>query len=106
MKNKRPLALLACALVVVGSMSFAAFADHDRGKEGKIAGIDKKTMSFVVQGDEGDQWTLFWAEGTKLQGDLKVDELTAGQRVRFDYEERDGKKWVTKLERIESPPER
>ena len=102
MKNKLPLALLVSTLLVVGSLSFV-FAEHEKAKEGTVVGIDKKAMTFVVRGDQGDQWTLYWAEGTKLQGDLKVEELTEGLRVRFEYEERSGKNWVTKLDRIPSP---
>jgi hypothetical protein len=103
MKKRQPLALLVCAVLAVGSLSFVAFADHDKAKEGTVVGIDKKAMTFVVRGDEGDQWTLYWSEDTKLRGDLKVEELAEGLRVRFDYEERDGKNWVTKLERMPSP---
>ena len=71
----------------------------DRPHEGKIVNVDPTAMVMTVQGEEGDQWTLYWTETTKLKGDVTATELKAGDSVHFDFVEKDGKMWVTELRR-------
>ena len=59
--------------------------------------MDGKVL--VVQGEEGDQWQLYWTETTKCKGDVLVTELKPGDSIHFDYVEKDGKMWVTELRR-------
>jgi hypothetical protein len=94
MKSTRILVSIA-ALVLALCVSAVAADKH----EGKIVSIDPAAQSMVVQGKGGDQWTLFWTETTKWEDNLTVGELKAGDEVEFDYVERDGKMWITKLDR-------
>ena len=71
----------------------------DRPHEGKSVNVDPTAMVMTVQGEDGDQWTLYWTETTKLKGDVTATELKAGDSVHFDFVEKDGKMWVTELRR-------
>jgi hypothetical protein len=82
--------LLACALPLLAD---------DRPDEGKITAIDFDQRMMVVQGEDGDQWMLYWTETTKLKNDLTVSELKPGDSVHFDYVERADKKFLTELRR-------
>jgi len=86
---------LAAFLLVVCAAAYAG----DRPHEGKITRIDPDVRVMTIQGENGDQWDLYWTETTKLKGDVTVQELREGDSVHFDYVERDGKKWVTELRR-------
>lgn len=86
---------LAAFLLVVTAAAYAA----DRPHEGKITRLDPDMRVMTVQGENGDQWDLYWTETTKLKGDVTIPELREGDSVHFDYIERDGKKWVTELHR-------
>jgi Cu/Ag efflux protein CusF len=93
--RKKVLVSIATLLLVVAA---AAYADK-RPHEGKIARVDMDGKVLVVQGEEGDQWQLYWTETTKLKGDVLVTELKPGDSIHFDYIEKDGKMWVTELRR-------
>ena len=93
---KMKASLLATALLLVSS--FALLADR-RPHEGKVTDINLDGRMMVVQGETGDQWTLYWTETTKLKGDLAVTDLKQGDSIHFDYVERDGKMFVTELRR-------
>jgi hypothetical protein len=97
--NKKRIAALVCAFALLVAGSFA-FAD-DRPHDGKIISIDKQAMSMVVQGEKNDQWTLYWTETSKLKGDVTIPELKVGDKVHFEYAEKDGKMWLTELKRTE-----
>ena len=73
--------------------------DKDHPHEGKVVNVDPTAMTMTVQGEKGDQWTLYWTETTKLKGDVTATELKPGDSVHFDYVEKDGKMWVTELRR-------
>ena len=93
--------MLALGLVLgLGGVGLA-MADDNRPHEGKIIKIDKDLMMLSVQGDKDDQWTLYWTETTKLKGDLTVEEVKVGDKVHFDYTEKDGKMWLTELKRTD-----
>ena len=82
--------LLACALPLLAD---------DRPDEGKITAIDFDQRMMVVQGEDGDQWILYWNESTQLKNDLVVGELKPGDSVDFEFVERTGKKFLTELKR-------
>jgi len=93
--------MLALGLVLgLGGLGLAS-ADDNRPHEGKVINIDKNLMMLSVQGDKDDQWTLYWTETTKLKGDLTVEEVKVGDKVHFDYTEKDGKMWLTELKRTD-----
>jgi hypothetical protein len=63
--------------------------------------LDTEGMVLSVKGDKDDEWTLYWTETTKLKGDLTVQELKVGDKIKFDYVEKDGKMWLTELKRTD-----
>ncbi len=93
---KAKLSLLVATLFLVSS---AALFAEDRPHEGKIVGIDTVQRMMLVQGEKGDQWTLYWTETTKLKDGLTFPELKAGDSIKFDYMEKDGKMWISELHR-------
>ena len=95
MKTTR-IAVAFAALMLALCVSARA---KDRPHEGEIVNVDPTAMVMTVQGEEGDQWTLYWTETTKLKGDVTATELKPGDSVHFDYVEKDGKMWVTELRR-------
>ncbi len=97
MKTTRILGLVAVLLMAF----FVAAYAGDRPHEGKIVGIDTTSRQMLIQGEKGDQWTLFWTESTKLKNDLTFPELKAGDEVHFDYVMREGKMFLTELKRTE-----
>ena len=62
----------------------------------KIANVEN---SMVVQGEKGDQWTLYWNESTKFKSGLMPSQLKQGDTVHFDFVSKDGKMWLTELRR-------
>jgi Cu/Ag efflux protein CusF len=97
MKTTRILGLVAVLLMAFFVPAYAG----DRPHEGKIVGIDTTSRQMLIQGEKGDQWTLFWTESTKLKNDLTFPELKAGDEVHFDYVMREGKMFLTELKRTE-----
>ena len=73
----------------------------DRPHEGKIVNVDPTAMVMTVQGEDGDQWTLYWTETTKLKGDLAIQEVKVGDKVHFEYVEKDGRMWLSELKRTD-----
>ena len=73
----------------------------DRPHEGKVISIDHTAMVVVVQADKDDQVSLYWTETTKLKGDLTVQELKVGDKVHFEFVDKDGKKWLSELKRTD-----
>ncbi|HKD16340.1 MAG TPA: hypothetical protein VKG23_00635 [Thermoanaerobaculia bacterium] len=93
---KRNLCLLVAAVFLLTSA--ALFAD-DHKKEGKIVSIDQDLRTMVIAGEKGDQWTVFWTYTTKLENGLTFPELKAGDKIEFEYMDKDGKMWLTNVER-------
>ena len=93
---KTKLSLLATAILLACALPLLA---DDRPDEGKITAIDFDQRMMVVQGEDGDQWTFYWTETTKLKNELAVGELKPGDSVHFDYVERAEKKYLTELRR-------
>jgi len=94
MKTKVSLFLAAVFLV-----SSTALLAADRPHEGKVVSIDQNMKAMVVQGDKGDQWTLYWTETTKVKEGLTFAEIKPGDKVEFDYMDKDGKMWLSEIER-------
>jgi Cu/Ag efflux protein CusF len=94
-------AVLIFALALVLTVGTVATADDNRPHEGKVISIDKAAMVLAVQGDKDDQWTLSWTETTKLKGDVTVQELKVGDKIHFEFVEKDGRKWLTELKRTD-----
>ena len=90
----------ASAAVLVLLIAVSAIAG-DRPHEGKITQIDLTAMVLTVQGEKGDTWQIYWTETTKLKHNLTFAELKPGDKVHFDFVEKDGKKWVTELRRTD-----
>jgi Cu/Ag efflux protein CusF len=99
MKLKK-FAVLMSVLSLVLTLGGVAFAE-DRPHEGKVVSVDQEQMVLAVQGDKNDQYTLYWTETTKLKGDLTVQELKVGDKIHFEFTEKDGKKWLTELKRTD-----
>jgi len=95
MKKAFAITLAAVTILLVSSTGYAG----NRAHEGKILSVDTSAMMLAVQGDKGDQWTLYWTETTKLKNGLTFGELKSGDKIHFDYVEKDGKMWVTELRR-------
>jgi Cu/Ag efflux protein CusF len=94
---KRALAISASALAIL-LVSSAGYAEK-RPHEGKIVRIETVEKSMVIQGEKGDEWTLYWDATTKFKHGLAPSELREGDSVHFDFVQKDGKMWVTELRR-------
>jgi len=92
---KQKLSLVLAAMLLVAASAVAA--DHE--KTGKIVRVDPDARSMVVQGEKGDQWDLYWTETTKFEGGLTATELRPGDKVDFEFIEREGRMWATKIDR-------
>ncbi|HEX4823999.1 MAG TPA: hypothetical protein VFV19_06780 [Candidatus Polarisedimenticolaceae bacterium] len=96
----RSVSILMLVLGLVLTLGSFASAD-DRPHEGKVTAIDTSQMVMQVQGDKGDQWNLFWTPSTKLKGDLAVEEVKVGDKVHFDFVQKDDKMYLVELKRTE-----
>jgi hypothetical protein len=108
----RKILTVSLAAVVVLLMSSLSYAEK-RPHEGKIVSIQtvEKSVevqgekignvdrSMIVQGEKGDQWTLYWDDTTKFKSGLTPNELRQGDKVHFDFVQKDGKMWLTELRR-------
>ena len=109
MRKALAITVAAFAILLVSSAGYAEKRPHE-GKVIRVETVEKSAdvqgekvsnveRSMVVQGEKGDQWTLYWTETTKLKDDLTFGELKSGDKVHFDFVEKDGKMWVTELRR-------
>lgn len=94
MRTKLCLWVAAAFLV----SSAALFAD-DHKQEGKIVQIDQAAKFMVVQTEKGDQTTLYWTESTKTEDGLTFAELRPGDTVEYHFIDKDGQKFLSKIER-------
>jgi hypothetical protein len=108
----RKILAISAAAVALLLMSSAGYAEK-RPHEGKIVSIQtveksaevqgekfgNVERSMVVQGENGDQWTLYWDNTTKFKHGLAPSELQQGDKIHFDFVQKDGKMWVTELRR-------
>lgn len=94
---KAKLSVLVAALFLVSAV--ALLAEKDRPHEGKVIRIDQDAKMLVVQGEKGDQWSLYWTETTKLKDGLTFADLKVGDSVHFDYMEKEGKMFLSELHR-------
>jgi hypothetical protein len=108
---RRALGFSAAVLAIL-LVASPAFADK-RPHEGKIVRIEtversadvggqtisNTERSMIVQGEKGDEWTLYWDATTKFKHGLHPSELREGDKIHFDFVEKGGKMWVTELRR-------
>ena len=92
-------AKLCLVLAAVFLISSAALVAGDRPHEGKVIRVDQDMKAIVVQGEKGDQWTLYWTETTKLKDGVTFGELKPGDEIEFEYMDKDGKMWLSEVER-------
>src|ERR1051326_5237444 len=93
---KTKLCLWVAAALLVTS---AALVADDHKQEGKIIRIDQDSKVMVDQTEKGDQSTLYWTETTKLEDGLTFTELRPGDTVEFTFVDKDGQKYLSKVER-------
>ncbi len=109
MKKILAVSAAAVAILLMSSSGYAEKRPHE-GKIVSIQTVEKSAevqgekignveRSMVVQGEKGDQWTLYWDDTTKFKSGLMPNELREGDRVHFDFVQRDGKMWITELRR-------
>src|SRR5262245_3803073 len=96
----RNSAVLMLVLGLVLAVGVLAIAD-DRPEECKVVKIDKEAMVVTGQGEKEDRWALNWTETTKVKGDLTVEERKVGDKIHFEYMEKDGKMWLSELRRTD-----
>lgn len=108
----RKILAVSAAAVAILLMSSSGYAEK-RPHEGKVVSIQtveksaevqgerigNVEKSMVIQGEKGDQWTLYWDDTTKFKSSLTPNELREGDRIHFDFVQKDGKMWVTELRR-------
>jgi Cu/Ag efflux protein CusF len=97
----RKVSVLMLALALILTLGGVATVAADRPHDGKVIGVDREAMTISVQGDKNDQWTLYWTETTKLKGDLAIQEVKVGDKIHFDFADKDGKMWLTELKRTD-----
>jgi Cu/Ag efflux protein CusF len=84
------------------ALASLAVVAEDRPHQGKITSIEMDAMTMVVQSENNDdQWTLYWTQSTKVKGDVVLTELKVGDSVNFEYTEKEGKMWLTTLNRTD-----
>jgi Cu/Ag efflux protein CusF len=109
MRKALGISLAALFVLLMASAVDAAKRPHE-GKIIRVETVEKSAdvagekisnveHSMVIQGEKGDQWTLYWDDTTKFKHDLVPSELKEGDRVHFDFVEKNGKMWLTELRR-------
>ena len=99
----------AIAILLTAATSYADKRPHE-GRIVRVETVEKSTdvggetianvqRAMVVQSEHGDQWTLFWDDTTKFQNGLTPSALREGDKVHFDFVDRNGKMWLTEIRR-------
>ena len=96
MLKKVMLAAVGLALILFATPSLAQDA---RPAEGQITKIDGDAKMITVKDELGDEWDLFWTDSTKSEGTAGFLELRPGDFVKFDYEEKEGRKVLVEIRR-------
>src|SRR5438445_9818546 len=102
---RKTLSLALGVFLLAAAASYAKDRPHE-GKIVRVQTIEKSAdvqgekianveNSMVVQGEKGDQWTLYWNESTKFKSGLMPSQLKQGDTVHFDFVSKDGKMWLT-----------
>ena len=95
---KTKLCLWIAAAFLVSSAALFADDDHKAGRQDR-PDRSKHARVMVVQTEKGDQSTLYWTETTKLEDGLTFAELRPGDTVEYHFIDRDGQKFLSKVER-------
>jgi len=93
--RKLSISVATLAFVLLTAVAVAERRPH----EGKITNIDVSAKTMTVQGEKGDQLTLYWDETTKFKNNLTVQELQTGDSIHFDFVDKNGQLWVTEVHR-------
>ena len=99
MTLRKTLGFAIAALLLVTAAAVAV-----NSHEGKISSIDPAAKMIVVEGKDGNQWNVYWAETTKFK-DIVPGELKVGDTIRFESVTREGKTFATQLWREEKASE-
>ena len=106
-------ALGICAATFAVLLIASTMSADKRPHEGKVIRVETVEKSadvggqsisnterrMIVQGEKGDEWTLYWDNTTKFKNELSPSELRQGDHIHFDFVEKDGKMWITELRR-------
>jgi Cu/Ag efflux protein CusF len=90
--------LISVGLGLALAVSTATFAQEERPAEGQILKIDPDAKMITVKDEVGDEWDLYWSDGTKADGATLL-ELKPGDFVQFDYEVQEGRKVLLEIRR-------
>jgi len=93
--RKLSISVATLAFVLLTAVAVAERRPH----EGKITNIDVSAKTMTVQGEKGDQLTLYWDETTKFKNNLTAQELQTGDSIHFDFVDKNGQLWVTEVHR-------
>jgi hypothetical protein len=93
--KKLCVSLAALAFVLVSAVAAA----ENRPHEGKITNVDMTARTVTVQGEKGDELTVYWDDTTKWKNNLTAQELRAGDSIHFDFIDKQGQKFATEIHR-------
>ena len=99
----------AIAILLTAATSYADKRPHE-GRIVRIETVEKSTdvggetianvqRAMVVQSEHGDQWTLYWDDTTRFKNGITPSSLREGDKVHFEFVDRDGKMWLTEIRR-------
>jgi Cu/Ag efflux protein CusF len=91
--------LVAAGLALILSTATPSLAQEERPNEGQVTRIDADAKMITVKDELGDEWDLFWTDSTRAEGTAGFLELRPGDFVKFDYEEKDGRKVLVEIRR-------
>jgi Cu/Ag efflux protein CusF len=77
--------------------SAVLLADHE--KEATIVKVNQDTKTIVVQDKKGEQSTLYCTASTKLKDGITWANMKPGDKIEFEYTQKDGKMWVNEIEK-------
>lgn len=90
---------LTLALSTASFAQTTTLAQDERPSEGQITKVDPDARMITVKDEVGDQWDLYWSDSTRADGTASLIELKPGDFVRFDYEDREGRKVLLEIRR-------
>jgi hypothetical protein len=84
---------MTIAVVCLAAVAVAA-PDTNKTIIGTITKIDNAAKSMVVKDTSGTETTIYWNEGSKVDG----GELREGSTVKVDTKDQDGKTMATNIQ--------
>lgn len=95
----KKVVFVAAALALILSTATPSLGQETRPSEGQITKIDADARMITVKDELGDEWDLFWSDSTRSEGTAGFLELRPGDFVKFDYEEKEGRKVLVEIRR-------